>query len=199
MKSNIAHLLIPFAALAFLLAACDASNCPLESTVTCNYGFYDSEGTAVSYGDTITIKTLLAGWQVQYTYRRLGYQAQTLSYRDSTLLAQGWTETVANVRRDTVLVNKLAGASSMELPMMYFSAEDTLILSYASIKNCDTLYVAHESYSNVDLPECGTHRFHYLKAVRSTHAAIDHVEISSPEVNYKGNENVKLYFYGTAE
>jgi len=185
--------------MALLLAACDASNCPLESTVTCNYGFYDSEGTAVSYNDTITVKTLLEGTKVQYTYRRLGYPAQTLSHRDSALLAQGWTETVASVRRDTVLMNRLAGASSMKLPMGYFSNEDTLIFSYANIKHSDTLYVTHESYSNVDLPECGTHRFHYLKAVRSTHAAIDHVEISAPEVNYKGNENIKLYFYGTAE
>ncbi len=34
---------------------CSANNCPLESSVFCNYGFYDSEGNAVSYSDAITV------------------------------------------------------------------------------------------------------------------------------------------------
>jgi len=168
--------------------------------VTCNYGFYDSEGKSVTYGDTITVTTLLQGFRLQYTYRRLGYQSQTRYERDSSLLNAGWTETVAEVRRDTTLMNRLVGVSSMKLPMMYFSTEDTLIFSYASIRNKDTLYVSHEGYSNVDLPECGTHRFHHLNGVRcNTNAAIDHVEIVESEVNYKGAENIKVFFYGTAE
>ena len=36
------------------LFGCSASNCPLENTVTCNYGFYDSEGNPVYH----TFKTV---------------------------------------------------------------------------------------------------------------------------------------------
>lgn len=191
-------LLAPLAAL--LLAGCDASNCPLESTVTCNYSFYDSEGQAVSYADTITVTTLLPGYRTLYTYRMMGQQARTLYHRDTTLVAAGWTESVAEVRRDTTLLNRISGASSMQLPMSYFSSEDTLVLTYSSLSLRDTLYVSHESYSNVDLPECGTHRFHQLTALRcNTHVAIDRVEINNKEVNYEGRENIKIYFYGTAE
>jgi len=187
------------ALLAALLCACNASNCPLETTVTCNYGFYDSDGTAVSYGDTITVSTLLPGVKTQYTYRKLGSTTYVLDYQDSSLINAGYTESQAVVRRDTVLANKLIGATSMSLPMKYFSESDTLIFSYASLSSKDTLYVAHESYSHVDLPECGTHRFHTLKNVRATEAAIDRVEIVDASVNFDGNENVKIYWNGTVE
>ena len=65
-----------------LLSGCSASNCPLENTVTCNYGFYDSEGTAVTYNDTITVSTLLPGTKTVYIYRRLGYSTVTLDKQD---------------------------------------------------------------------------------------------------------------------
>lgn len=182
-----------------LLTSCSASNCPLENTVTCNYGFYDSEGTAVSYNDTITVSTLLPGTKTVYTYRQLGYLPVTLDYQDSSYIEKGYAQTISVVRRDTVLINKLTGASSMSVPMKYFSDNDTLILSYASISNKDTLYVSHDSYSFVDLPECGTHRFHTLKDIRCTYSGIYSIAISNPKVNYDGNENIKIYFNGTAE
>lgn len=191
-------LLLPLAGL--LLGGCDASNCPLESTVTCNYGFYDSDGQAVTYNDTITVTTLLPGYRTQYTYRMMGQQPRTRYERDTALVNAGWTETSAVVRRDTTLLNRLTGASSMQVPMSYFNAEDTLVLTYTGLSLRDTIYVSHDSYSNVDLPECGTHRFHQLKDLRcNTHVAIDHLEISSQEVNYEGLENIKIYFYGSAE
>ncbi len=186
-------------AIAVLLAACSASNCPLESTVTCNYGFYDSQGIAITYGDTITVTTLLPGTKIQYTYRRLGYTTYITDHPDSSLLAAGYTETQAVVRRDTILVNKLANGSTLSLPMHYFSTSDTVIFTYAGITGRDTLYIEQDSYSYVDLPECGTHRFHTLKSIRATEAAIDHVEIVNPQVDYKGKENIRIYFNGEAE
>jgi len=186
-------------AAALLLLGCSASNCPLDTTVTCNYGFYDAYGASVSYNDTITVSTLLPGTKQQYTYRKLGAATRILDYQDSSLILDGYTQTVATVRRDTVLVNKLVGATSMSLPMKYFSNNDTIIIKYASITNRDTLYISHESYSNVDLPECGTHRFHLLKAINTTYNGISNIEIVDNEVNYEGNENVKIFFNGTAE
>ena len=182
-----------------LLSGCSASNCPLENTVTCNYGFYDSEGTAVTYNDTITVSTLLPGTKTVYIYRRLGYTTVTLDKQDSSYIKNGYNQSPAVVRRDTILLNRISGASTMSVPMKYFSDNDTIILSYASISNKDTLYVSHDSYSYVELPECGTQRFHTLTGLRSTYSGISGIEIVNPKVNYDGKENVKIYFNGTVE
>ena len=46
-----------------MLAGCYSNNCPLENTVTCNYGFYDAAGTPITYVDTITVTTLKPGYK----------------------------------------------------------------------------------------------------------------------------------------
>lgn len=184
---------------ALLLLGCNASNCPLSSTVTCNYYFYDEEGTAITFDDTLTVTTLMPGWKTQYTYRRLGYTTYILDYQDTALINEGYTESTQQVRNDTVLVNKLISGSSVSLPMAYYSNRDTLVFAYQSLSARDTLYVSHESYSNVELPECGAHRFHTLHTIDlPTSAAIDHVEIIDPYVDYMQRENVKIYFIGVA-
>ena len=181
------------------LIACSASDCPLESNVTCNYGFYDSDGIAIKNTDTRTVTTLLPGMHTVFTYRKLGYPTVTLTFQDSTYIDNGYSETIEEVRRDTVLLNRFYDASQMSVPMKYYSENDTIIISYSSISNKDTLYINHDSYSFVDLPECGNHRFHTLKSVESTHSGIYSVSIVNPKVNYDRNENIKIYFNGTAQ
>jgi hypothetical protein len=181
------------------LFGCSASNCPLENTVTCNYGFYDSEGNPVRYNDTLTVSTLLPGLKTVYIYRQLGYLPVTLDHQDSSYISKGYSESKQVVRRDTILINKLSGGSSISLPMQYYSHNDTIIFSYSSISNKDTLYIQHDSYSYVDLPECGTHRFHTITGLRTTYSGISQVELTNPRVNYDGKENIKIYFNGTAE
>ena len=184
---------------ALLLVGCYSNNCPLENTVTCNYGFYDSEGTAITYHDTITVTTLKPGYKTVYIYRKLGNITVTKDNPDPELVEQGYTESTSQQRKDTVLVNKLSGASSMKVPMSYFNEIDTLILSYKSITLKDTIKIKHMGYPNVELPECGTYRFHTLQQVTATDAAIDHIEIGDSKVNYEGKTNIKIYFNGVAE
>ena len=182
-----------------LLVGCYSNNCPLENTVTCNYGFYDAEGKPIYYIDTITVTTLKPGYKTVYTYRKLGNKTVTKNNPDTALVNQGYTESVSQQRKDTILLNNLVGASSMKVPMSYFHEEDTLILSYKMITLKDTIKIRHTSYANVELPECGTYRFHTLQGITSTDAAIDHVEISDSKVNYDGNINVKIFFNGVVE
>lgn len=186
-------------ATAAIMAACSSNNCPLENFVACNYGFYDQEGKSVTILDTVTVKTLLPGYKTVYTYRRLGYMTVTKERIDSSMIKAGYTMKPEVVRRDTILLNRLTKASTFKLPMSYFNAEDTLVISYSSIALADTIKVTHDSYPYVELPECGSYRFHYLRNVQSTDRHIDHVEISNPKVNYDGNENIKIYLNGTAE
>lgn len=184
---------------AILMLGCYSNNCPLNNIVTCNYYFYDAEGTPITYGDTITVTTLMPGHKMVYTYRKLGSPTVTKNYRDTILINQGYAESVSRQRNDTTLMNRLVGASSMEIPMSYFRDADTLILTYGSISLKDTIKIQHDSYPHVELPECGTYRYHTLKSITATDAAIDHIEISNPQVNYDGKENVKIYFNGIVE
>ena len=181
-----------------LLVGCYSNNCPLENSVTCNYGFYDAEGTAITYQDTITVTTLMPGYKTVYTYRKLGNLTVTKDYSDTALINQGYTESVSQQRKDTILLNNLYGASSMKVPMSYFHEMDTLVVAYRSITRKDTIKIQHSSYANVELPECGTYRFHTLQNIWSTDAAIDHIEISDSKVNYDGEINVKIFFNGVA-
>lgn len=182
-----------------LLVGCYSNNCPLENTVLCNYRFYDMDGNAISYGDEITVSTLKPGWNDVYTYRKLGYQTIVLTRIDSTLIEEGYSMTQSVERKDTTLLNKISNATSMSVPMSYFNDADTLILTYASISNKDTIIVRQTNYPHVELPECGAYRFHKITGITSTDYAIDHVEIGSSEVNYEGRENIKIYFNGVAE
>jgi len=188
-----------FSLLISLFLSCSASNCPLESNVTCNYGFYDSEGSPIKINDEITISTLLPGSKTVYIYKRLNESTVTLDSRDESYIAKGYSETISIIRRDTVLLNKISGASSIKVPMSYHYDKDTIIISYASITNKDTLYISHKSYTHIDLPECGTKQFHKLKDIKSTDSGIFNTEIVNSDVNYDGNENIKIYFNGVAE
>lgn len=177
-----------------LLGACTSANCPLDNYVLCNYGFYDSNGNSVKLVDELTVTTLRPGNKQMYLYRQLGYANITLAYVDSALLDSGYVCTPITVRRDTVLANKLTEASKFSVPMSYFSNEDTLVMHYASLSSADTIYVSHESYAHVELPECGSYRFHALKSVRFTTYGLVDVQISNPTVTYEGNENFKIIF-----
>jgi hypothetical protein len=112
------------------LLACSSNNCPLESTVLCNYFFYDQNGVAIKYNDAITVTTLLPGYKTVYTYRKLGFQTVTYALRDTTLLNEGFSETISTTRKDTLLVNKASDRSFIQVPMSYFNKADTLIFSY---------------------------------------------------------------------
>lgn len=182
-----------------MLVGCYSNNCPLENTVTCNYYFYDADGNAIAYNDYITVSTLMPGYKTVYTYRKLGNATVTKDEQDAELVEQGYTETISEQRKDTILLNKIYNASSIKVPMSYYHEEDTLVFAYESITLKDTIKIRHSSYPHVDLPECGTYRFHSLKSITATEAAIDHIEIADPKVNYQGNKNVKIYFNGVAE
>lgn len=182
-----------------LLTGCYSNNCPLENTVTCNFGFFDAEGNSISYQDTITVTTLKPGYKTVYTYRKLGNLTVTKDEQDTALINQGYTETTSQQRKDTILLSNKYNVSSIKVPMSYFNEEDTLIFSYRMISLKDTIKIRHTSFPHVELPECGAYRFHSLRGITATDAAIDHIEIINTSVNYDGSTNIKIYFNGVVE
>ena len=182
-----------------LFVGCYSNNCPLNNAVTCNYSFYDAAGHPITYTDAITVTTLKPGQKTVYVYRKLGEQTLTKNYQDTALINQGYTETPTIQRNDTILLNKVQNVSQISIPMSYFNGIDTLVFEYGQISLKDTIKIYHNSYPHVELPECGTYRFHTLQSIETTDAAIDHIEISNSQVGYEGNENVKIYFNGVVE
>ena len=190
-----------FALLATLLLtySCSSNNCPLNNVVTCNYHFYDSEGHSIKYEEYLTIKTLLPGYKEQYTYRKLGEATIVSDTPLQSYIESGYTETVSEVRKDTVLVNKSKGRDYVSVPMSFTSTSDTLLFQYESILYPDTIIVMHQPYPYEELPECGSYMFHTLKSATTTESGIDRIEISNYKVDFEGKENIKVYFNGISE
>lgn len=180
------------------LVGCYSNNCPVNNTVTCNYHFYDSEGARISYGDAITVSAIMPGGKNVYVYRKLGNKNIVSDTIRTDLINEGYAQSTQYQRNDTILINKANGKQFLQIPMSYFNSADTLLFSYSRISQPDTIYIEHDSYPHVDLPECGSFRFHDLKSIRATGNAIDHIEIVNSTVNYDQAENVKIYFNGVA-
>lgn len=166
--------------------------------MTCNYYFYDSEGTPIKYEPAITVSAILPGSKTVYVYRQLGYETIISETIKEELVKEGYTQSTQLYRNDTILINKASDQQYLQVPMSYFNNADTLLFTYSDISLPDTIFVEHESYAHVDLPECGSFRYHSLKSIRATDNAIDHIEIVNSTVNYDQAENVKIYFNGVA-
>ena len=182
-----------------LLSRCSSNNCPLENTVLCNIDFYDESGNHLTLEDTLTVKTLLPGFKQSYYYRKEGYPPVVSEEPVDSLRDNGYTETISQQRRDTILVNKLTEKSSVAVPMSYFQEEDTLVFDYASISNNDTIIVSHVNTPHMELPECGSYMFHIIKNVTSTDAAINRILVKEAKVTYQGHENIQVYFHNIIE
>lgn len=180
------------------LIGCYSNNCPVNNIVTCNYYFYDSEGTPIKYEPAITVSAILPGSKTVYVYRQLGYETIISETIKEELVKEGYTQSTQLYRNDTILINKASDQQYLQVPMSYFNNADTLLFTYSDISLPDTIFVEHESYAHVDLPECGSFRYHSLKSIRATDNAIDHIEIVNSTVNYDQAENVKIYFNGVA-
>lgn len=191
------HVLIYLFACLLAATACSTASCPMDTVVTCNYTFYNSDGILSPLYDTLTV-TIKKDINV-YTYSKEGYNDSILRHRSTALIDSGYTETVGTAKLDTILMNSLVNGTAMSIPMSYYKRVDTLLLNYRKILLPDTVYVFHEGYAHVETPECGSYRFHNISSIRSTYRCIDRIEIVNPTVNFNGEENVRIYFNSYSE
>ena len=94
--------------------------------------------------------------------------------------------------KDSVVVNHIANASNLQLPMSYTQECDTVVFSYEN-NATDTLFVKHENIPFFTAIECGLAMYHRILGVTHTNAFIDSVAIINDYVNFDYNENIKLY------
>lgn len=94
--------------------------------------------------------------------------------------------------KDSIIINKLVGASELQLPVSYTHECDTLVFAYSG-NITDTLYMEHTNIPYFISTDCGMAMSHRLTGLRHTNNLIDSAEIKEPIINFDWNENIKLY------
>lgn len=93
---------------------------------------------------------------------------------------------------DSIIINRMVGASELQLPVCFTQECDTLVMEYSNADN-DTLYIEHTNIPYFVSSDCGMAMYHHLIAVRHTNSLIDSAAINEAFINYDWNENIKLY------
>ena len=152
----------------WVVASCNDVSCPLNNTVASIYGFYAS--ARVDGGEFVA--------------------GSAVSIQD--------TLTIKALGPDTVLVNRLVGKGTVNLPVSFYQDVDVLEFEFTDKQSCvgaDTLWISKKNTHHFDDPSCPIHMWHTILNVRSTHHLIDTVLINNAEVNYDGLENLQIYFF----
>lgn len=107
------------------------------------------------------------------------------------------TMTVKAYGTDSILINRLTGQNTMELPISYNAPTDTLCLEFTNangLLRTDTIWLDKENYPHYESPECPASMFHMVTRIRYTRNLIDSVLVVNPNLNYNASENFKIYF-----
>ena len=108
--------------------------------------------------------------------------------------------TVTSVRKDgqDVVLNRLTGKSTFNLPISYSHPEDGFYFHFSnttdSLLVTDTVWIKKDDYPHFESVDCNSIFFHTLTGIRYTHHYIDSIVIKNPSVTYD-YETVHLYLY----
>lgn len=166
-RTNIIHTLHTTAVLAIALLTLTIASC--ENGTDCNINNI-SYNRIQLYGANILEDTI----------------SQKYSYQDTLtvkLIING---------NDSIIVNKLVGASDLQLPVSYTHECDTLVFEYSGNLD-DTLYVEHSNIPFFISTDCGMAMYHHITGVRHTNTMIDSAAIKEPFIDFDWHENIKLY------
>ena len=148
--------------------SCDSVSCPLNNSVASVYNFYAS-----ARGDD-----------------GIFVEGEAVTLND--------TLNISAIGPDTLLANRVVGASGVSLPVSFYADCDTLQFTFTDQEGrwgIDTLWVTKRNTHHFDDPSCPIHMWHTILEVRSTHHLIDTVIITNSAVNYDGDENCRIYFF----
>lgn len=97
---------------------------------------------------------------------------------------------------DSVLINLLANAKVLDLPISYTQERDSFFFlmkdTLTKTTFRDTLTVEKENKIHFESTDCGVSYFHKITSVSCTKHRIDSVRIINPDVNY---DTSKKHFY----
>lgn len=118
-------------------------------------------------------------------------------YRSGKSVKLDDTLTVMAAGLDSILVNRMAAASELILPLSYYKDVDSIVMKVSMNGHAlyDTIFVEKTNYAHFESPDCPTTMFHVIKEVRSTHTFIDSITVTIPQVNYAQREHLQIHFY----
>lgn len=114
------------------------------------------------------------------------------------------TLTIASPRtvgedNDTVLINRLTAADSLQVPMSYNRSQDiyflTLVQEGTSAETTDTVWVDKTNLPHFESVDCAPNMFHDITAVKTTHHSIDSIAVNNNKVTYNdAKAHLIIYF-----
>lgn len=99
--------------------------------------------------------------------------------------------------KDSLVVNRLYNSKTVNLPLSYYQATDTLLLKVSLANHrsyLDTVYISKENLPHFNKPECGTWVEHLVTQIRHTHNDLDSIVLIQPKIDTNETENFRLYF-----
>ena len=103
--------------------------------------------------------------------------------------------------KDSLLINQLYNASSMDLPFSYYQPADTFIMEIHQLVDSvnigiwkDRIIVSKDNLDHFNSPECGIWHEHNVTQVQSTSIMLDSVQVVKPKIDTNEDENFRIYF-----
>lgn len=119
-------------------------------------------------------------------------------YSDSASVKFDSAITVTALGTDSVLINRMANAHQIELPMSYSHEADTFVLHIPAPDSMvvrDTFWVKKSDYPHFESPDCPSYVFHILEDVGSTHHIIKRIQLKFPYVDFSTYEHLQIYLF----
>ncbi len=103
--------------------------------------------------------------------------------------------TVTAAGTDSVLINQIAGVSSISIPLSYWNDVDSIVLTVngESGEISDTIRVEKASTPHFESPDCPSTMFHKIRNISFSGIFIDSISISQSSVNYDQIENIQIH------
>ena len=95
---------------------------------------------------------------------------------------------------DSIIINRIVGASELQLPVSYTHECDTLVFEYSG-NLVDTLYMEHSNIPFFISTDCGMAMYHQITGLRHTNNMIDSAAINESFIDFDWHENIKLYLF----
>lgn len=103
--------------------------------------------------------------------------------------------------RDTLLVNRLYNAHSIDLPLSYYLPADTFRLELHQGGDDgevriwkEQVIVTKDNLDHFNSPECGIWHEHYITGIATNGGMIDSIKVVKPKIDTNEDENFRIYF-----
>ena len=121
--------------------------------------------------------------------------------QDGTAVAVNDTLTITACGTDAVLLNRAVNTSKLTLPLSYWQAEDTLVLSVKGEDYFlqDTIWVTKTNQVHYESPDCPMTLFHTIQDVRNTNRFIKSITVIRSSVNYETTTNLQIHLLSDSD